>query len=484
MKKILKKYSAVLLLMTVLASCSSDLDKYSINPNDPEAVSPDLLLTSMQVGTFSVYTGNHTRIASLFSQHIAGTSEGQFGEYSNYNVTEQTIENEWGSTYTNTVGTGIVITTDFPEGYDFHNGIAKILLAFNFGVATDLWGDVPFSEAGRLISSGISNPSYDTQETVIAGIQTLLDEGIALLSKGASANNKILPGSDDLIFGGNTDKWISAAYVLKARYALRVSLRNPAGYDQALSFLNSANLTGNANDMNAVFPNSGGGNSKNQWKDFEDNRANYIKLGGFFVNAMKNMNDPRLRFFATLDANMGYSGNAVGDINTITTSKVGPAISSTTVPIGLVTFVESKFIEAEIYKRKNMNVEAKAALKAALEASIDKMEVLKGYFVEDDAEIPSITLAEKTAFVAAQTADPMITLENIMLHKYIALFSSMEPYNDFRRTGFPNLQVNPNAVNNITVIPLRFPSASSERLYNANATIVSDITTPVWWDMN
>ena len=481
MKNILKKYTAFILLLAVTFSCSNDLDKYSFNPNDPEAVTPDLLLTVMEVGTFSVYTGNHTRISSLFSQHIAGTSEGQFGQYSNYNVTEQTIENEWGTTYENTIGPGTVIITDFAEGYDYYNGIAKILLAFNFGVATDLWGDIPFTEAGQILG-GISDPNYDSQETVINGIQTLLDEGIALLSNPNAAND-LTPGADDLIFGGDTAKWISAAYVLKARYALRTALRDASGYDSALSYITSANLTGNSNDMNAVFPNSGG-NSKNQWKDFEDNRANYIKMGGFFVDLMKNISDPRLPYFATKDQSGGYSGNALGDINTTSTSKVGPAISSNTVPIGLVTYVEAKFMQAEIYKRKNMDVEAKAALKAALEASIDKMETLKTYFEGADASIPSITTVERDAFVTAQTADPMVTLQNIMHHKYIALFSSIEPYNDFRRTGFPALTPNPNAVNNITVVPVRFPTASTERLYNNNAIVEDDITVPVWWDVN
>ncbi|UNZ00400.1 SusD/RagB family nutrient-binding outer membrane lipoprotein [Zhouia spongiae] len=480
MKKILNKYIALLLIALVTVSCSSDLDKYALNPNDPETVTPDLLLTVMEVGTFSVYTGNHTRISSLFTQHIAGTSEGQFGQYSNYNITEQTIENEWGTTYENTISPGTVIITDFAEGYDYYNGIAKILLAFNFGVATDLWGDIPFSEASKILS-GISNPNYDSQENVIAGIQTLLDEGIGLLSN-PNAVNTIVPGADDLIFEGDTDKWISIAYLLKARYALRASLRDASGYDDALGYLASANLTSYADDMNAVFPNSGG-NSKNQWKDFEDNRANYIKMGGFFIDLMKDISDPRLPFFASKDQSGDYSGNAVGDINTTSTSKVGPAISSNTVPIGLATYVEAKFIEAEIYMRKNMETEAKAALEEALEASIDKMEVLKSYFEGSDANIPSITTLEKETFITAQTAGT-ITLEDIMNHKYIALFSSIEPYNDYRRTGFPALTVNPNAANNISVIPVRFPTASTERLYNDNAIVEDDITIPVWWDVN
>ena len=56
----------------------------------------------------------------------------------------------------------------------------------------------------------------------------------------------------------------------------------------------------------------------------------------------------------------------------------------------------------------------------------------------------------------------------------------MEPYNDYRRTGFPALI--PNQSSNTKLIPLRLPTPLEERLYNSNATVVSNVTTPLWWD--
>lgn len=479
MKNILNKFTGVLFVIVSFLSCQSDLDEYSKNPNNPSETSPDLLLTSMQVATFSVYSGNHVRIPALWIQQIAGTNEGQFGAYTNYDVSEQSIENEWGTSFENAIGTGTVLIDDFSEGYDYHNGITKILLAFNFGVATDLWGDVPFAEAGKA-REGNLNPVYESQENVLSGIQNLLDEGIALLEK-TNPTNKLTPSEDDLIFNGDLNKWISIAYVLKARYSVRVSDRDNEGFDKALDYLTLANLTGNENDMNAVFPNSGG-NSKNQWKDFEDNRANYIKMGGYLIDVMKSIGDPRLPYFASKDSAGDYSGNILGDITNTSTSKVGPAIASNRVPIGLVTYVEAKFMEAEIYIRKGMNLEAESAFKLALEASLKKTSSLVTYFEDDDANISEITELQINTFVSAQIAD--MTLENIMKHKYVSLFSSLEPYNDFRRTGYPSLIPNPNASNNLTSIPLRFPTASTERLHNSNAIVVNDLTSKVWWDVD
>lgn len=479
MKRLTLLISRTLLLILLVSACNNDLDEYSLNPNDPTETSPDLLLTSLQVATFSVYSGNHARIPAIWIQQLSGTSEGQFGAYTNYDVSERDIENEWGTSVENAIGIGKVIEQDFNNEYDFHYGISKILLAFNFGVATDLWGDIPFDEAGNA-RDGNLNPTYATQENVINGIQQLLDDAIVLLSN-SDAKNKLVPGSDDLIFNGDIEMWISIAHALKARYYLRISSRDTNALDLALASLTEASLSGNENDMNATFPNSGG-NSKNQWKDFEDSRANYIKMGAYFVDLLKSANDPRLPYFVAKDESGDFSGNTLGDITTITSSKVGPAIASNKSPIGLMTYCEAKFIEAEIYKRKKMDKEARNAFEMAIRSSFDRVNSLKAYFEKDDTSIPEIYQADIDTFVEAQISD--LTLENILIQKYVALFSSLEPFNDFRRTGYPLLTPNPNAANNLTSIPVRFPSASTERLHNTNAIIVSDLTQKVWWDID
>ncbi|MNR57213.1 hypothetical protein D3C85_1779400 [compost metagenome] len=56
----------------------------------------------------------------------------------------------------------------------------------------------------------------------------------------------------------------------------------------------------------------------------------------------------------------------------------------------------------------------------------------------------------------------------------------MEPYNDYRRTGFPALIPNQNS--NTKLIPVRLPIPSDERQYNPNATVVSNVTSHLWWD--
>jgi hypothetical protein len=340
--------------------------------------------------------------------------------------------------------------------------MAKVLTAMNLGVATDLFGDVPYSDALRGLEKNYS-PKYDTQEQVIKSIQDLLSSAITDFGAPLGANTNI-PGSDDLIFGGNVSKWKKSAYILKARYFNRLSQISPAeSATNALQALASAGLVGNQDDMDAVFFDEPA--SLNQWAAFMSERG-YIRMGDFFINQLAATSDPRLPFFATEDEAGGYSGNEVDDQATQTTSSPGPGIASNDSPLPLVTYAEAKFIEAEAHLRLNARPAAAAAYNEAVKASVKRVTG------ENAPVLFQTTVASETGAT--------ISLEKIINQKYIALFTQIEPYNDYRRTGFPALTANSEGVK--PNIPLRLPSSQEERLYNPNATIVTDIYTPVWWD--
>ena len=59
-------------------------------------------------------------------------------------------------------------------------GISKVLKAINIGTTTDLYGDIPYSEA--LMGTEILYPKYDSQQAIYTEVIKLLDESIALLS--------------------------------------------------------------------------------------------------------------------------------------------------------------------------------------------------------------------------------------------------------------------------------------------------------------
>ncbi len=456
MKKYIKSIILTAVSISLLTGCQSELDHFNENPNSPINTTPSLLLAAMEVSTFSTHTSGLTRNASIFTQHLAGTDVGQMGEIARYVITENDITNEWNTLYGTTLISGHILSRDFAANYPYYNGVGQILTALNLGYATDMWGDVPYDEAFRAEEGNIA-PKYNTQEEIYKRLQSILDQAIVNLKKPASSNLSV-PGDDDFIFNGNTQKWIKIAYVLKARYALRLTQVDPTAAQKALDYITLSGISSNSDDANTFFP--GTANGQNQWYAFDVSRKNYLKTGKYFVDYLSNSSDPRLGFMIAKNAAGLYVGNSAEDQLSVNTSYIGSAFASVNSPVGIVTYAEAKFIEAEAKFRLGQN--AQPALADGVAASVLK--------VTGTPATP--------AFLTAATTT--VTLANIIQQKYIALYLKMEPYNDYRRTGFPALV--PNQGSNTKTIPLRLPTSVEERQYNPNATVVSNVTTNVWWD--
>ncbi|WP_433779166.1 SusD/RagB family nutrient-binding outer membrane lipoprotein [Flavobacterium anhuiense] len=461
----MKKYITSIVLATIgfgmLMSCQSELDNFNENPNSPIITTPSLLLAAMEVSTFSTHTTGLIRTSNIFDQHLAGTSVGQLGDIQRYIVTEQDVNNEWNTLYSTTLMNGYLLNRDFAISHPYYNGIGQVLTAVNLGYATDLWGDVPYDEAFRA-DQGIKNPKYNTQQEIYQRLQTILDDAIANLQKPVSSNSTV-PGNDDYIFNGDAKKWIQIAYVLKARFALRLTEVDSESAQKALDYINESGISSNSDDANTFF--TGTSNGLNQWYAFDVSRQNYLKTGAYFVNSLKDNDDPRLPFTIALNKPKApleptYVGNAPEDVDTVTSSYIGSAFASPSSAIGIVTYAEAKFIEAEAKFR--LGQDAKRPFQDAVVASVLK--------ITGSAATPDFLNS------ATETVD----LESIIKQKYIALFLTMEPYNDYRRTGFPSLVPNQNS--NMKLIPVRLPIPSDERQYNPNATVVSNVTSHVWWD--
>lgn len=468
--KLYIKLGILLLTFSVLAtSCSKFVEGEDISPNDPENATPAALLSATEVGLFATYGGGQLdRNASTMVQHTTGISD-QMIDVTRYNILEGDNVNEWQLIYADILINAQTLIEKYGDKNPHYAGIARVIQAFAIGVATDFWGDIPWTDALRGLSDGEAgfNPFYDTQESILSAssnselaIQAILDEAIQLF---AATDNLKVPGSDDYIHNGNIESWTKTAYMLKARYAQR--LTNRAEYDAnvVLGYLTSANLTGTDDDANCIFGDAG--NEFNQWYAFQNDRG-YMRMCETFIAPLKNSNDPRLPFFAdSTGTNAGeYVGTVYGELTTATCS-FGSYFASKSSAIPLVSFVEMKFIEAEA---KFISGDLSGAADAYNEAVIQSVEQVTGDVIP-------------TAFNdshASETA-ATITHEIIMTQKYYALVGQIEVYCDWRRTGIPSLTPYPGA----SGIPFRLPTVLDERLYNTNAPSppVSDIFLPQWW---
>ena len=228
MKKIIYGIS-ILVLISAPGGCKKFLD-VNTDPNNPNDVSEPLILAPLETqvatniagGSFSFQNANGIAMVTSFLLQQISVNQPQ-PNAEGYSIRQDDVDIPWFSIYSETLqNLRILNRKAVANGNHSYGVIAKVLTAYSLGIATDMWGDVPFTEA----FDGNFKPAYDSQENIYKILHEILDS--AILENQLPAGNKI-PTSDDFIYGGDMVKWEKFAYTLKARYYLH--LTNAPGYD-------------------------------------------------------------------------------------------------------------------------------------------------------------------------------------------------------------------------------------------------------------
>ncbi len=466
MKKTLIIIAAFLLLVGG-NSCKKFVEGHDKSPNSASSATPPLLLSAAELSVFATYGGSISRNSSMWTQQSAGCQE-QSQAIDEYVLDEGDVTNEWQVIYTG-LKNAKILKEKAGDANPHYQGISQVVTALLLGAATDLWGDIPYRDALKGESLQL-DAAYDSQEQVIGDIQAMLSDAVA---KFDMADNVLFPGSDDFIYQGDVQKWKALAYVLKARYATRISKRNANWYTDALKFSDSAianGFTGSDANANCIFGDKS--NEYNQWYAFTRvERVGYIYADSGFVARMTAMNDPRVPFYFTKNDSGNYAGSALGSYNTENVSAMGDAFATENSVTPIATYVELMFIRAEAYLAAGNKPEAAKAHNAAV--------------LEHVMHITGTAAPVGFANAYASENAGSIDLNKIMIQKYIANYTMAEVYNDWRRNNIPALSKNPNTT--LSGIARRYPSSIEERLYNPKAAGFlfgkNDIATnKVWWD--
>lgn len=236
MKNIIK-YTTVLLLTGVLlfTSCTEYLD-VNTDPNNPTEVSPDLVLPVAQKYTANMIEGSDAggrRINTLGNMMMYNWSQSDgFAWYPDefkYLVTSSFYQYIFDNSYTNALKQYTALE-DLDAKYDYYKAIAMIMKSYHFQLLVDLYGDVPYSEA--LQRGGNSTPKYDDAKTIYEDLIVKLTEAISLIDNIATVHET--PGNDDIMFGGDMDKWKQFANSVKLRILTRqMSMSGRSAYIQA-----------------------------------------------------------------------------------------------------------------------------------------------------------------------------------------------------------------------------------------------------------
>lgn len=535
--KFLRNSFLSLLLMAGISACDNGFQELNKNPNAPtEAGSQYILPRAEQTSMDRTYSlsGLNGYVGAIWSQQYAKI---QYTEEDRYDFSGRVslVNNIWESFYSRSLAdlqqikdqaaNGEQQNLGHPASFDDNQAaVADILMVWNFQMLTDVWGPVPYSEALKgMAQDAISQPAYDSQESIYKDLISRLTADAAAITPGASPF-----GREDLIYGGDMAQWRKLANSLRMRLAMRLS-EVDAAYAET-EFVKAYN-TGNyieTYDDNAEFG-YGGYPYNNPVNDFERTRVDH-KFSLNIDTLLWNRNDPRRRIYAMPvatdsvrdNANDGIRGVQNGDVNNSqplgNVSTMGAFFIAPTSPGRIMTAAETKLLIAEATIRGWVSdMTAKQAYDEGVTTAMQMYsddhitgvigslqgnqaydhqsvgEAYDGPYTFPPAGVTQqeinnyLALGSPAAFPITGTQQEQ--LNAVWMQQYLALYGQgLEAWTNWRRTNVPTLQPGPEAVLDQVPTRLRYPSDEQSLNKGNNDAAVQMLggpdamTTNVWWD--
>ncbi|MBW3468330.1 SusD/RagB family nutrient-binding outer membrane lipoprotein [Arthrospiribacter ruber] len=419
MKRFIQTILSTVLLLFGTTACDNLLD-INVDPgriSEDQVTIPNLLPSAIRF-TANVQFGA-SQYGVQYPQYLGGQAISQYTPYG--------FDQLWRPLYTNAFPSlqEIIVRAEEVEAFNY-SGIAKVLLAMNMLTGSSIFGDLPYTEANQ----GTSNlyPCYDTMESLYeVHIPELINSAIEDLQRPLPELPTLTVVRNDYIYNGDLNKWLKAAYALRARYHLHMSSRNPSLINEAANDVDMA-FTSIEDDLQLMYEE----NIQNPWWSFLGNPVNKIMQPGSYITNMMNgtaqypgVEDPRLPFYMASSDPDNFTGVEAGrlvgdnpDVNVNLTADTW--YSRDIAPLLMITYSELQFIKAEAYFSSNRELSYQSYLNG-IEASLVKIGV-------PNEEVNQYLSNELIAVGALN-----LQLSDIMLQKYISLFLQIETWTDMRR---------------------------------------------------
>jgi len=499
-----RKIKLLIPLVALLAvSCKKFLD-INTDPNNPTAVEVSKLLPTTQrtLGdalSMDEQNGGLSEVLAVYTHQMTTREEAD-----KYGITgvDVNIQTAWSKLFSSTANPGTsfpvygvmqnledIIAKSTEAGNLRYAGIAKILKAYTYSVAVDVFGDVPYSEANKL-KQGILYPKFDDDAAIYESLFTLINEGIADLNNNTAPNSQV-PGADDLIYEGNVARWIKAANTIKLKMYTQIrKVKNVSAEVNAL--ISGGNLISQTSESFLIpYGPNGATDDRNPgfYTYFATQRSNHVSP--WFYEIMKGYNpriftgnpDPRINYYIYNQVNATQApreGNQTeyrdGAFVSIYFGSVGPdrdrsqqnTISlfgiypvggkyddgSATVatansgtgaaPYRLITYADRLYLEAELMNTGVISGDAKAKLSAAMAESFKQVDYVITTYVNPSQNVPAlvgsaaVTTYTNNVLAEYDAASTEKKLEIIMTQKWLSsVGSAVDQYTDIRRTGYP-----------------------------------------------
>ncbi|MEE3195531.1 MAG: SusD/RagB family nutrient-binding outer membrane lipoprotein [Candidatus Neomarinimicrobiota bacterium] len=406
----------------MLPSCEIPAD-LNDNPNEItlQDVDASLFLNGAQLANIMIQNSHVNRITGMFSGQLVGYTS----LYSNiYGYSLSTVESndEWNGCYTGVL-TNVRHIREAAADNKLLTGIAQAMEAHAVGTLAMLMGDVPYSE----VLTDVEDPKFDSQVSVLNAVSSLLDGAITDL--GSAGGPTSVLESYDLYYGGDKDKWLAAAYTLKARYALIQS-----NYGAALSAARMG-ISSSADDMNFV-PRGDAATADGDKNLFNEiisgSRTGDLGNNGSFL--LEILNDSTANYRGNAKTNETARHNYYKIDETSGEGNLG--VIERFEPMPMVTYFENQLIIAEA-----------AAREEGFQSGLDELNAYRAWLASggrlndtfndsasmmyeayDAADFDSGGM-ENSDGVSAETA----LLREIIEERYVSGFGTYMPFNDHRR---------------------------------------------------
>ena len=489
MKNNIIKSILTLTLTLITISCSNYLDVNTIpgEKTESELAPKDLLAPILK----------NTVLANYYAATVTSNYTQYFGSYGYGYAAQSSCASAWSVMYTDVFpNIGLIKEKVAASGAIHYGAIADIITAVNLSMAVELWGDVVYSEATQ--PEIYPYPILDDGEAVYLQALDLLNNAISALQ--ATDNSGLTVGDEDMIYGGDLNKWLRAAYTFKARMQLKLMKNGSTSAADVLASINNG-FTSNDDNFILSYSDAPSNNPYYTINVVQRSTSNFYYAPNDQIVSLMNGNqypfnsiteDPRLEAIFVKETGVGIpapstdpwrgfmnggDGESSDGESGNTFYKDGGFYTSASSPLILITYAEAMFIKAEAAFLSDggtttsvgTTTDGYSAYLAGIQAHMDMLGVDGGDYI-----------ADSSVGVGAGN----LALHNIMREKYIANFHSTETYNDFRRYNFSS--------DVFTGLAIRLPQPDDEyqgqwfrRTYypesetNSNNNITTDETTAV-----
>ena len=491
-------------------SCTESFLDINTNPNSLPTASPSFVFTNAL----------NTAAANMVSPNEIGSYwSGQWTQSNGYIISTTTFAynftngdfNYWDGYYDNLNDYQFVIDNADSYNQKYLSGPSKIMKSLLYQQLVDMYGSIPYSDALKGVAS--LAPKFDDQKAVYEDLIKTLDEAIVETKANSFASSF---ANADLIFKGNTTKWVKFANGLKMRILMRQAKVN--GKDSYIKTEINKIVSEGSGFLTAEEVGAGGNGFflatagklnpvYDRW-GYDANGAkralnNYPRLTQFLVNSMKASGDT-VRLKRIGYAIGGESATpGVSAKSEIAANYVGAPFgtSSGFLPASCSAIGPSLLVKGE-YNRPYILMTAAEVLLNLAEAKerygsgVNLAGTAQEYFqegIKQSYRALGASSAESANFIGSgvQNYDYIATsnkLDAIAIQKWLALcnFNGLDAWSEYRKTGLPLTPQSIQVPDNKRPVRFFYPNTESgSNAENVSAQGTIDVfATRLFWDVD